>query len=329
MLSIRQAIEQELGERATIRYTKGCDYKDLSKDGFAEAVAMARASQVAVVVVGGKSGLSGDCTCGELRDRASLSLLGVQAELVAALLETGTPLVLVIVDGRPAAIPELAERIPAILQAWLPGEEGGPAVADLLFGSVSPSGKLPVSVPRSVGQVPLYYGHKPSGGSSYNFVDYVDESVQPLYPFGHGLSYTTFEYRDISISPERVGAKDEVRIGVTVTNTGRRTGAEVVQLYLRDTVASVTRPVKELKGFLRLHMEPSEARRVTFTLHAEQVAFYNLQMQLMLEPGKIEVMLGSSSEDIRLRGEFEIIGTPTAIQHKVFFSSSAIRAVEA
>jgi beta-glucosidase len=235
-------------------------------------------------------------------------------------LATGTPVVLVLVDGRPAGIPDLAGRIPAILEAWLPGEEGALAVADALFGEYNPGGKLPVTFPRSAGQLPIFYGRKPSGGKSYNFNDYIDESAQPLFAFGHGLSYTTFDYRSLSISPGEVAPDGVVVIECEVANSGEWAGGEVVQLYVRDEVASVTRPVQELKGFRRVHLQPGESCKVQFHLSAAQLAFYDSHMRYVVEPGWVEVMIGSSSADIRLRGRFEIVGETIEISQKVFFS---------
>jgi beta-glucosidase len=323
MLSVLAAIRQQAPAGLQVRYAQGCDYKGASRDGFAEAVEAARASEVAVLVMGGRSSQLEMATGGETRDRASLNLPGIQDELVRAVLATGTPVVLVLVDGRPAAIPALAEGIPAILEAWLPGQEGGPALAEILFGQVNPSGKLPVTFPRSVGQVPIYYRHKPSAGRSFPYNNYVDESAQPWFPFGHGLSYTSFEYGDLSVSPSPASPTGEVTISLTVKNTGSREGAEVVQLYVRDVVGSVTRPVKELKGFHRFTLQPGESRTVTFTLSVAQMAFYNRAMEYVVEPGAVEVMVGSSSGDVRLTGQFEIAGPVTPIIRKVFFSRSA------
>ena len=325
MISILEALRRRASPETAVHYAPGCGVNDLSREGFAEAHRTARDSEIALLVMGGKSGLSADCTCGELRDRAYLGLPGVQEELVHAVLDTGTPVVLVLVDGRPAAIPDLAERVPAILQAWLPGEEGGPAVVEALFGDINPGGKLPISFPRSAGQIPVFYGHKPSGGKTFQFEDYVDLSAKPLFPFGHGLSYTRFEYSDLHISQEQVNPQGEVEVRVTVRNAGDREGDEVVQLYLRDEFASVSRPVKELKGFRRVRLGPSETCRVTFKLNVAQLAFYNREMQYVVEPGLVEVMIGSSAEDIRLRDQFEIVGEVTPIVHKVFFSSSTPR----
>ncbi|MGE5221390.1 MAG: glycoside hydrolase family 3 N-terminal domain-containing protein, partial [Omnitrophica WOR_2 bacterium] len=324
MISILEAVRSQVSPATAVRYAQGCTITGASREGFAEAVQAAHDSDVAVLVVGGKSGLTVDCTCGELRDRANLGLPGMQEELVHAVLDTGKPVVLLIVDGRPAAIPGLVERVPAIFEAWLPGQEGGRAAAEVLFGKVNPGGRLPASFPRSAGQIPVFYGRKPSGGRSYQFEDYVDMPVKPLFPFGFGLSYTQFEYSDLNISPEQVSPDGKVKIQVKVKNTGKRLGDEVVQLYLRDLVASVTRPIKELKGFRRVTLEPGETCRVTFTVFAAQMAFYNLQMQYVVEPGKVEVMVGSSSDDIRLRGQFEIAGAVTPITKKIFFSQNRI-----
>ncbi len=326
MVSILQAIRQAAGPNTVVRFAPGSDIKQPSRAGFAEAVEAARASAVAVLVVGGRSGQLEENTGGECRDRAELGLPGVQDALVQAVIDTGTPVVLVLVDGRPASIPALAEQVPAILQAWLPGEEGGPAVAEALFGTVNPGGKLPVTIARSVGQVPIFYNHKPSAGRSYPYNSYVELSNQPLYPFGHGLSYTQFEYSDLRVSASEVSPDGEVSIQATVKNTGDRDGDEVVQLYLHDLVGSVTRPVKELKGFRRLTLAAGQAIRVTFTLAAAQTAFYDRRMRYVVEPGAFEVLVGSSSADIRLQGQFTIVGATTPVE-KVFFSRSAAQPI--
>jgi len=322
MLSILAAIKQTVSAGTVVRYAEGCDFKRPGRDGFAAAVAAAEASAVAVLVVGGRSGQMEENTGGECRDRAELDLPGDQNELVQAIIETGTPVILVIVDGRPASIPALAEQVPAILQAWLPGEEGGPAVAEALFGLINPGGKLPVTIARSVGQVPIYYSHKPSAGRSYPYNAYVDESNLPLFAFGHGLSYTQFEYSDLAVSPAEVGPEGEVTIAVTVKNTGARAGDEVVQLYLHDLVGSVTRPVKELKGFKRVTLEAGQSARVTFNVPVALTAFYDRAMRYVVEPGVFEVLVGSASDDIRQPGQFKLVGATTPVTHKVFFSRS-------
>ena len=269
---------------------------------------MAGEADLVVLVLGDRSGLVPSCTSGELRDRADLGLPGVQEELVRSVVAVGKPAVAVLVNGRPLAIPWLHEHVPAILEAWLPGEEGGTAIAEALFCGVNPGGRLPITVPRSVGQVPLYYSQKPSGGRSHWYGDYVDLPSSPLYPFGHGLSYTSFDYSDLSISPEAVVSGEQVAISLTVTNSGEVAGDEVVQLYVCDEFASVPRPVKELKAYSRIRLQPGESRELTFRLLVDQLAFYDHDLNLVLEPGRILLMIGSSSEDIRLRDDFEITG---------------------
>jgi beta-glucosidase len=290
-----------------ILYAAGCEYNSASRDGFPEAVKAAQSADVVIVVAGGKSGLTPDCTCGEMRDRVELGLPGVQEDLLKAIYETGTPTVLVLVDGRPLALDWIAEKIPAILEAWLPGEEGGNAVADVLFGDYNPGGKLPISFPRKVGQIPVYYAHKPSGARSQLLGDYVDSSTSPAFAFGHGLSYTTFKLSNLKIQPKQVKRSGEISIKVDIENTGKRNGEEVVQLYINDAVASVTRPVKELKGFKRVTLKPAETRTVEFELLVKDLAFYDKDMNLAIEPGMFKVMIGGSSQDITLEGEFEVI----------------------
>ncbi len=302
-----------------VLYARGCDNLDPSTDGFAEAVRAAEQADAVVLVLGDRSGLTTRCTSGETRDSASLHLPGAQEALAEAILAAGKPVALVLVTGRPYVLTGLAPRVQAILQAWLPGEEGGPAIAEALFGEVNPGGKLPVTFPRSAGQVPIFYNHKPSASRSNWHGDYLDESVRPLYPFGHGLSYTHFSYSDLSISPARVTQGERVDISLEVRNSGERAGDEVVQLYVRDEYASLPRPVKELKGFARLTLAPGERRRVTFHLPADTLAFYDADLRLVLEPGRVQVMVGSSSEDIRLTGAFEVVGAgPMQIGRRVW-----------
>ncbi len=324
ILTILDAIRQRLSPGTILQSVQGCDYLDPSEAGIAQAVQAARQSQVAVLVVGGKSGLTQDSTGGELRDSSTLGLPGVQEKLVRAVLETGTPVVLVLVNGRPVAIEELIAGAAAVVEAWLPGDEGGRAVADVLFGEFNPGGKLPISFPRSSGQIPVFARHKPSGGTSYNFGDYIDQSSQPLFPFGYGLSYTTFEYTNLEISPGELGAHEKVTVCLDVANTGLRAGDEVVQLYIRDRFASVTRPVLELVGFVRINLAASEVKRICFTLDAAQLAFYDLEMNYVVEPGMFDVMVGNSSQDIRLRGEFEVSGEKFGVGKKVFFSTAKV-----
>jgi beta-glucosidase len=250
------------------------------------------------MVMGDKAGLTDDSTSGESRDVASLDLPGVQEDLVRAVIDTGTPVVLVLVAGRPLASAWLHEHCAAVLMAWLPGHEGGEAIAEVLAGDVSPGGKLPISYPRSVGQIPVYYGHKVSGGRSHWKGDYVDSPAAPLHPFGHGLSYTTFALAGPSLARTEVSWHDAVTTTVTITNTGERAGDEVVQLYVRDPVASVTRPVLELTSFVRVGLAPGESRTVTFETPVGQLGFYDRQLDYTVEPGRIDVFVGTSSADL-------------------------------
>lgn len=312
--AIREAVPA-----AQVLYARGCDVMSEDRSGFHDAVHAANEAEAVVLVLGDRSGLVPSCSTGETRDSVDLRLPGVQRELAMAVLDTGKPVVIVLVNGRPLAIPDLVSRADAVLEAWLPGEAGGPAVAGILFGDENPGGKLPLTFPRHVGQLPIFYNQKPSGGKSYWYVDYVTEASSPLFPFGHGLSYTTFAYSDFSITPKSCGAGETVDIKVSVKNTGSCAGDEVVQLYVRDEFASLPRPVKELKGFVRLGLQPGESRKVTFHLPANQLAFYDQDMNLVVESGAILVMVGSSSADIRCEGEFEIIGdSKSLVADRVF-----------
>jgi len=229
--------------------------------------------------------------------------------------------VVVLVDGRPLALPWLAAHVGALVHAWLPGEEGGSAVADVLFGDVNPAGRLPIGMPRSVGQLPVYYGHKPSGGRSHWKGSYADAPTTPLFPFGHGLSYTRFDYASLVISPRELQSGGKLGISAEITNGGARAGEEVVQLYLHDPVASVTRPVKELRGFARIALRPGERKRVCFELAFEQLAFRSLDDDWLVEPGTIEVMIGGSSEDVRLAGSFEVTGPAAHLERRRRFTT--------
>jgi len=306
VVTILYGIKATVSKDTKVVYARGCEVKETGKEGFTEAVKAAKAADVAVVVCGDISGPMPDATSGEMRDRSELGLPGVQGELVKAVHETGTPTVLVLANGRPYTLKWLAEKIPAIVVAWEPGEEGGQAVADVLFGDYNPGGKLPTSFPRNEGQIPVYYYRKPSCRKSGIWQDYVDGSADPVYEFGHGLSYTTFEFSNLYIRPTKIPTDGIVIIKADVTNTGKRAGEEVAQLYVNDILASVTRPVKELKAFERIYLKAGEKRTVTFRLPAERLAFYDKTMKRKVEPGVFKVMIGNSSADIRLEGEFEV-----------------------
>jgi len=295
------ALRAELGE---VPHARGCDVRTLDKSGFAEAVATARSAEMIVAVVGDEAGLFGRGTSGEGCDVTELRLPGVQEELLHALADTGKPVVAVLVTGRPYAIGGVAGRLAAVVQAFFPGEEGGPAIAGVLTGRVVPSGRLPVELPGSPGAQPsTYLRSRNAAAHSGSSVD-----PTPLFAFGHGLSYTTFEYSDLVLSADEVPTDGTVEISCTVRNTGAMAGAEVVQLYLSDPVAQVVRPVQWLAGFARVPLSPGEACRVAFRLHADRTSFTGLAGSRIVEPGEIRVAVGGGSDSLPLAGVFTLTG---------------------
>jgi beta-glucosidase len=254
-------------------------------------------------------------TDGEGYDAATLELTGRQAELAQAVYETGTPTVVVLINGRPLATRWIAEHVPALVEAWLCGERGGEAVADVLFGDYNPSGRLPITVPRHAGQLPVYYNYKPS---KLYWLEhgwgkpYADMNPAPLFEFGYGLSYTRFEYSNLVIDTPRVDPGGSATVRVDVKNAGERRGEEVVQLYVHDRISSVTTPVMQLRGFKKIALEPGEKQTVRFTLGPGQLKLLDEQLKWVVEPGVFEVLVGASSKDIRLRGTFEVISPSRA-----------------
>jgi beta-glucosidase len=255
------------------------------------AVRVARAADAVVLVIGTNESTSREAWAdNHLGDVVSLSLMSQQDELADALLEIGKPLIVVLINGRPLTTPRVAERANAILEAWYAGQEGGTAIGEVLFGQVNPGGKLPVSIPRDVGQLPVYYNRRPT-----SFRPYLDSTRDPLWSFGHGLSYTTFTTSAPVVTPAVIGPSGGATVTVDVTNTGTRAGDEVVQLYLRDVVSSVTRPVKELRGFERVTLTPGEKKTVTFALGPDRLSLVDRTMKRVVEPGRFEIMVGTSS----------------------------------
>ena len=282
---------------ATVTYAKGCDVNGDSSEGFAEAVRIAQQADVVVMAVGESADMSG-----EAASRSSLDLPGRQLDLLKAIQQTGKPMIAVLMNGRPLTIPWLADNAGAILETWFSGTQGGNAIADVLFGDVNPGGKLPATFPRSVGQVPLYYNHKNTGrppveNQKYTS-KYLDNPWTPLYPFGFGLSYTQFRISNLQLGGPTIRSDGRVTVSVDIENAGQRAGDEVVQLYIRDVAASVTRPVKELKGFQRISLRPGEKRRVEFVLGSEQLGFYNRDLKFVVEPGEFKIMVGANSQDV-------------------------------
>ncbi len=305
---------------ADVVHERGCDISGDDTSGIEAAAAAARDAAVALVLVGGESGLQVHSTVGEARDATDLGLTGVQPQLVDAVLATGTPTVVVLVSGRVHAVPAIAGRAAALVQAWLPGEEGGNGLGDVLFGTVNPSGRLPVSMPRSAGQVPVHHDHRAGGGKAQFYGDYTDSPPGPLFPFGHGLSYTLFDYGELRASAGTTS--DSVTLSVEVSNAGDRPGHEVVQLYVRDDVASVARPDQQLVGFMRLWLELGDARVVDLTVDPSRLAFFDEAMRFVVEPGSFTFSVGASSVDIRSTATVTLTGP--VVEHR----QSAIIATE-
>ncbi|HEV2319953.1 MAG TPA: glycoside hydrolase family 3 C-terminal domain-containing protein, partial [Verrucomicrobiae bacterium] len=289
---------------AKVIYARGCEVTGNSRAGFKQAIKTARKCDFTILAVGESSDMSG-----EAASRSSLNLPGRQLALIQAIHALGKPYAVVLMNGRPLSIDWVASNSPAILETWFAGAEGGNAIADTLFGDADPGGKLPVTFPRSTGQVPIYYDHKMTGrppGSGKDYSGYSDISWTPLYPFGYGLSYAQFKLSNLQLSASRIHRDGSVAVGVDVQNTGDLAGDEVVQLYLHDLVASVTRPVEALKGFQRVSLRPGETRHVEFMLGPQELGFYNQAMRFVVEPGKFDVMMGENSQD-GLRAGFEVI----------------------
>lgn len=298
--------------QAEVVYVKGCDVAGQDRSGFEGAVAAAKAADVVILTLGGKYGWGMSCTSGEGVDCCNIGLTGVQEELAKRIFETGTPAVMVHMDAKPLSSEFIGEHFPAVLENWFPGETGGEALADVLFGDYNPAGRLPMTAARNAGQIPIYQMHRKgnsyrkSGGMILN--KYVEGTKAPLFCFGEGQSYTTFEYSNLVIDP-KVKAEGSLKLSCDVTNTGSRDGEEVVQVYVTDDLASMLRPGQELAGFKRVALKAGETRKVTFTLRADQFAFLDVDMKWVVEAGSMTVRVGASSEDIRLTGSFEIENT--------------------
>lgn len=303
-VSILDGIRAKVSASTQILYAEGCHVNDDSTEGFEQALVAALQADVVVLAVGEEAGMTG-----EAASRAYLDLPGIQNRLIEAIHATGKPIVVILSNGRPLTIGWVDKNIPAILETWFLGTQAGHAIADVLFGDYNPSGKLPVTFPRTVGQVPIFYSMKNTGrpmevNNKYTS-KYLDESNDPLYPFGYGLSYTTFEYDEIALSGAEISAKHGLTISCKVTNTGEVAGEEVVQFYIRDLVGSVTRPVKELKGFKKISLGPSESTTVSFKISVNDLSFFKRDMTFGTEPGEFHVFIGGNSRDTK-RAEFTL-----------------------
>jgi len=323
-----KAIKDYVTDSVDVKYVKGLETsRSNNQDSFNDARKIALSADVAVMILGEEAILSGEAHC-----RSNIDLPGCQEQLIDAIYKTGTPIILVIMAGRPITLEKILPKVDAVLFAWHPGSMAGPAITELLFGEVCPSGKLPVTFPRNVGQIPLYYSHKNTGkpASDATFVDindievrapqtslgmtctHLDTHFSPLFPFGFGLSYTRFEYKNINVNMHSISVGESVEISATVCNIGQVDAEEIVQLYIRDLVGSVTRPVKELKGFQRIFLPAGQSETVIFNVHTDELAFYNRQMKLKTEPGLFNVWIGGSS-DAELTAGFEVLLKPVKI----------------
>ena len=305
VVTLLAGIKAKVSPGTQVSYGKGCEIDGDSTTGFNESVMLARDAEAVIIAVGESAEMSG-----EAASRSSLDLPGRQLDLIKLIHATGKPYVVVLMNGRPLSIEWVAENSPAILETWFAGTQGGHAIADVIFGDVNPGGKLPITFPRSAGQAPIYYNHKntgrpPDAKNKYTS-KYLDVAWTPLYPFGFGLSYSEFKLSNLQLSASRIKLDDKIEVSVMLENTGSRVGDEVVQLYLRDVAASVTRPVRELKGFERVTLKPGEKRRLKFTLGREELGFYNREMKFEVEPGLFKVYVGNSSEG-GLETSFEVV----------------------
>ena len=303
-----EGLKNKVGNRSKLLYAKGCDIEGNSKAGFAEAVKVAKQADIVVLSIGERRDLSG-----EAKSRSNINIPGVQEDLLKVLLATGKPVVVLINAGRPLVFDYTAENAPAILYTWWLGSEAGNAIADVLFGDYNPSAKLTMTFPLSVGQIPIYYNHFNTGRPAQNDNNrsyrsaYLDLSLYPRYEFGYGLSYTTFRYSDLQLNSKKMNDNEQIEASVTIKNTGNYDGEEIVQLYLRDLVSSIVRPVLELKDFRKLKLKAGESKTITFLIDREKLSFYNQQLKWVAEPGDFELMIGASSRDIRLKERFELI----------------------
>jgi len=296
-----EGIKRKVGNNVEVYYAQGCDLVDKSKDGFDEAIKLAQKADVVLMFMGN----SVPETEGEQRDRHNLDLPGVQEELIKAIASTGTPVVVVLINGSAVTMLNWIDDVKAIIEAWYPGEEGGTAITDIIFGDYNPSGKLTITFPRHVGQLPLYYNHKPTGRVD----DYCDlRGKQPLFEFGYGLSYTKFNYSNLTLSSEKISPDENLKLNFDIENIGKYDGIEVAQLYIRKKFSKLARPVKELKSFAKVSLSVGEKRNVVIELTPEELGSYDENLDFVVEPGIYELMIGASSEDIRLKTSFEVKG---------------------
>ncbi|MCF8240659.1 MAG: glycoside hydrolase family 3 C-terminal domain-containing protein [Melioribacteraceae bacterium] len=290
-------IKNYASKKTEVEFIKGCNVEGNDRAEFDRAITAAKSSDVVIMVIGETREMSG-----EAASRTNIDIPGVQLDLVKEIIKTGTPVVVVLMNGRPLTIPWLDENVPAVLETWFLGDQTGNALAQVLFGDYNPSGKLPVTFPRNVGQIPIYYSHKSTGrpfnGNDKYTAKYLDVDITPLYPFGYGLSYTDFEYSEITTSKRNYNSDEIIEVSVTVRNTGLIDGEEVIQLYITDKFASITRPVKELKDFTKVLIKPGETKKIKFVITPDKLSFYNIDMDKLVEPGEFTISIGGNSRDV-------------------------------
>ncbi|WP_165763838.1 glycoside hydrolase family 3 N-terminal domain-containing protein [Halalkalibacter urbisdiaboli] len=322
--TVKDILEEEYGKE-NVFYAKGCDIKKPIEGGLQEVKKAVEQADIVIAVLGGKESMRApDATSGENKDNVNINLEKSQLDLMEEVFRLNKPVVSVIVDGKPLAAPSISEKSQAFLYSWLPAQSGAQAIINTLTGKNNPSGKLPVTILKDKGQIPMYYSRLPFFVDINEWSEYIDHDKNtPLYPFGFGLSYTSFEYSNLSLDKE-VSTNDKLQVTFTIKNVGNYLGDEVAQLYIRDCFSTVARPSKQLVGFKRISLDKNESKKVTFTIDMDQLAFHNIDMKQVIEPGEMELYVGSSSDDIRLKGSFEIIGEERIIERKVFSSKVTV-----
>jgi len=298
VISVFDGLSDKMNDGTEILYSKGCGIDDENKEGFSEAREIAKKADVAIIIVGESRNMSA-----EAASRTSLSLPGIQEKLILEIAKTKTPIIVIVMNGRPLTLGSIYENpnVNSILETWYLGDQTGGAIADILFGDYNPSGKLPITFPRSIGQIPIYYNHKSTGRppTEEKYTSkYIDSPVTPLFPFGYGLSYTEFTYNNISVSSDSISVGDNLTVSTELVNAGIYEGEEVVQLYIRDVVASITRPIKELKGFKKIKLKPNEKRNIQFEITSDMLEFYDINMNKIVEDGEFEIMIGGNSQEL-------------------------------
>ncbi|WP_299290320.1 beta-glucosidase BglX [uncultured Mucilaginibacter sp.] len=308
IVSLYEGLEAKVGNGTKLLYARGCNFNDTLRTGFAEAVETAKNADVIIAAIGESSGMTGEAT-----SRTDISIPGVQEDLIKALVATGKPLVVLIMSGRPLTFNYTADHANSILYTWWLGSQSGNSMADVLFGDYNPSGKLPITFPRVLGQIPIYYNELSTGRPLLNPKDrawksvYMDQPNTPKFAFGYGLSYTTFEYQNLKLDKTKMKGTEKLTVTMDLTNTGKYAGEEVVQLYLQDKFASIARPVKELKDFQKVMLKPGETKKLSFVIDKQKLSFFNQKLKWVAEPGEFKLMIGTASDNIKLKSNFELI----------------------